>query len=878
MSQRVVPSRLDRVSRSVDYLKAVISAFGQKNFLVLLRAVRTIERGGRGILPRNVATARIALCVLGTEQRRWLEFLPFAVAVFEPGAEADHLETAASCIFEAVNACAELPPADQTAIKNILIPFALKGKKQRPIQQTNVHELAIKYQILLLLSPQEHIREQVSMGLELYARMDTPREKVVLAHACIGAAAQLKARRTGGINLPGLRDAADYFSHNCTEENISDSEGFEDALPRMAFLGFFAPIVTALLTRSVPVGSPQAAFGELCSLRALSENNPEDAAVRLSNSSLNLDETIFGRFLPSAKVVVIEINGRAISARFSREGMKIEDFLAFNPTEKGLRIARADNAELRQGAERVRARLLRIFSKHINSGFAYLCLTLAISIDPLAPPVSCGFVFLPNRNNLELCLGFFDETHREYAFRLCFRVTAVGGQIQLDYNPVIEGLSPQESQRVPFWVDYFCLHILAAGAGALTGKAAEINSEYIPAIEALLGRANEIAFLRTNQMAFAGLQFQFNTRPAFGDAAVMMDMNSRTRLARVIWEEFITRIGEGTYTLESTDFLSSLCREIRLRHEGEGKFPTAMLFELLDGSSFEAVLHSPDQMEIPGVVNLKNQPIVPFLLDLALEAGVVLFAPEQKRRGRNGKGETAGAYIGDTNDNGGRSAAAIRQLERLYARAVLARIQRNGLMGETWHYRSDGLFHPLEDQGPAAKREALAQYKPENLFVLLEPSGRICRLPVGRVRRNKELVFGSYERDPARERQQKILGDQRDLPTYYSLYVITEFSDGSAVAGRVALRNTQDGALDGTLLDQVQSAMDRGDFKSIDWIVKHISDRDLRTRIRQRLSDKPITIAEQRYDVFQVNTTFRIPPFVPLAALLERGHSLDKCL
>jgi hypothetical protein len=531
---------------------------------------------------------------------------------------------------------------------------------------------------------------------------------------------------------------------------------------------------------------------------------------------------------------------------------------------------RSNLLELSKKFESYLQRTLAIFKDIINKrAYHYL------EVSPL-PGFSFKevyIVFCPEEKAIEF---YFQSPDGEGCFKVSYPIQKDerGRFVSIIPRPSIGG---KVSSQVPLFWDYVSL-LAVFGSGLLNF---DVIRKTFEETHVLLKQAAFSLYVKNAAQAFYDFQKVFQENPNF--LKLLLDVESRYRTCLEIIRRFKIEPQTGVYELEPSDFLYELISKIEIIERekvasllaefggnnflanGQRDFLLGVICKTKDGKEFLAILKDWERLEILG--GKPDENIALYLMELFLEVLVKKSSPKEGRVGYVVEVKASDLDF-DIYHKG------LVHLEEIYRSKFYEQLEEGGLLSLPWFYRKGELFHPSEADSPEKKQQLLKEKPPHEIFVQVEPNGKIVRLPL-RLKRNKEgeLELSPWVRNVLREEQQKLLGDSRPLPNYYALYIITTFDNQSQHVYLHSLAKTLEEALNDKLLTALEEELRKGIYRNPEILCRY-DKKEKREKLIALIKEEKIRIVEQVLEVFEVQTTFRRPRMVSLAQLLAQGYKL----
>jgi hypothetical protein len=220
--------------------------------------------------------------------------------------------------------------------------------------------------------------------------------------------------------------------------------------------------------------------------------------------------------------------------------------------------------------------------------------------------------------------------------------------------------------------------------------------------------------------------------------------------------------------------------------------------------------------------------------------------------------------------------AALPSLQRIFDSGFDCLLRAQGILAFDLFTESKGIYAPLGVADEKAKEHQVRIQGAENIFVSRQKRGRICRLPVGKIRGAEgKPALGAYHASDKAQEQKGKMGDPRPLPRKTGVYIVTSLPDGEEHLYPLLFKENEEELLtadsDGKdLLDRIGEEVRGGKYRDPKILLKTTDAKD-RKRLEPLIRSGNFS---QRVETFDVEYTFRKPDFVPVADLLAQGYSL----
>ena len=848
----------------------LLPLYQRRNFNALVRKVQELEEN---LDPQQKSKWYLAICQLGMEEKRYNEVAKYAIKIlsldFSDVFRKEALENLASLALFVNQRRIEKSVSEQ--IRGQLGNFALKFKDR------NLSEKTSWLFILHTLFPQSFLGECLELAEEVFHNHPKEEVRADAATIFLTTARRLVRIKNGKVDASKIREKAEYcidkFPNLIRQE--WDNEAFHTFIVDLGFFRLFDLQEKALAVRQPPKDDLVWRYF------ALNKKYQEKGfSNELYQEVTSLRENFFGRIggesviFGELSILYIILQREYAEANKKEIDEIIETFeprtwfewLLFQPCENFPRV----RGEMQKILKRIFQKLKPIVvNKYSLGGSSFSLLGKGLArAHIICSPVSAGLeIYIENQ------VGKF------YKIKYPLIFDQKNEPITFSTIPIFEGLS---GKAVPLLLEYLSFQAVTHSNFFKPDFQRELNE--------LSNNLKELSyqfFLESNKASFEEVQGDF---PKEELGRYLDQLENRRRVAEDILK-FIDEIKEGEYCLGSTDFLASIISTVRIvkgeklrDYFSQNDFPPASLEKLISQSSiafvgktikgreFWGILDNFRALQVLGVKEVDSL-LCQYLEELLLEAIVKIsgkIEPKDQKEVQSGY-----FFIPPEGLDLNEVKRGLENLEAVYQAAFYEQLREKGLLFVPWYFYNPNskLYYPLS-QDPKEKEKYFKEKGPNGVFVQVQPSGLVVRLPV-RLKRNKEsgkLELMPWEGSSRAEEQQKLLGDNRQLPKFYGLYIITTFNDGSQHAHLYSLRKSQDEILADALLEEVEREVKEGKFRDPSLLFKH--DKKKREEKSKLLAEGKIKIVEQSIEIYELQYTFRRPHMIPLSKLLNQGFKL----
>jgi hypothetical protein len=881
--------RIERISEDAlgKILNSLRDYHTRRNFTALLNAVRSLE--SREVTKGNLAYAFSLVCDLGWSLRKIAEVADYAFKWVKIEGLFPERIKALSFLAQAIIPPERLDGGKLGSIKGKISEF-IKGLDFKTI---TIEERQLWLAIIHNLFQDKFIALQLALSQEVFDKTPTRAVKAqaVTIHT-LSARRMKRGFEDGTVDVQKIREMAEFLLDKAPS-HISDKELWDDEIFHSFIVDLGCIELFDLQERALAIRrpAPEDPIWVYMRLTKKLRENPDQAYAELKAlppfSEGSYNPTILGE-LQVLQVQIIRAyleHNKKSAAECTPPQLK--SFL-----REVLCSPRSDYPEIMNKIRKLRAAIFAGIQDKIKRR-TYSCSDSNFSeyggfLRELVGDRAFT-VCVPEADAVESYL--LDAGDNRY-FKARFRIT----KGQASPQAIFEGVNEEEQGKISLFWDFMTL--IACKAYIQSEELmARVQQGIQEIIEEMMKEADSLS-IQQNRRIFEGLQSAFLENPDY--QTLQVELDNRCLLCRkmIEAERLIADTMKIEAALEPQDFLYGLIEKVKIVGPAELKhylsihplirdklagssagFPLGIYMFAKDGAIMVAFLKGPDNLVVPGSESSRPDGLfINFLRELVLEtvvrAKLRAAVVDTKKKDTRPTG-----YLVEGEESVGRAGEG-SELQQIYRAVFYKQLREKGLLRFSWYYldrvdKDEVLFKPLENQSPRAKKEAIKKMGAGNLFVQVEPSGFIQRLPVRRVKVGGKLTVAPWKRNPVREEQQALLGDTRPLPQYHGLYVATTFSDGSKHLRLYALRSTEDDILADELLGKVEREVREGKFRDPKLLFKGTS-KEVRGRIEPRLARGEISIESQEVEVFSpIQTTFHRPKMASVASLLQEGFVLE---
>ncbi len=796
--------------------------------------------------------------------------------------------------------------AEQQQIRTHFHRFFRNEKNFIKLQQLPAHVQASWLVTMGFIFNTQYLSEQMTLADTIFARTDDQTKKTAVALTHVLLARKVFAIERKRVEVVKVRAMAEHVlaqgPEQITDRAMCSEEYFDNFIVSLAMFDLFDLIEQAMQIRQPEDHLPVHLYVDL--LRK-TQQDLKSAYLESEKLEDRLDSLAMSGVLQAAfqllftKVTRDYMESIKIGQRQFELELEPSDYYekVYLTPVSGCPAVAAQITSLRRSA-------LAVFAKLAMNAKYFGSSSTARNI--LGHEFKANIIHLPGTNRLEVYVFTKDESDCVKAY-FVLKLNVKGEVCGIEPQLFLDGVKPKDRQSIILFWEYVTLELLVRSQlyESLLDEA-DVDESSLHELGVEIYETSQLIALRENFAAFQAIEEQFVEEEAFREREV--ELNNCYRLARMIFESFVTGISPATYELTEQDFLANLFASITFvdprepekasqditirrvledrKNETENTFPFTVILKDRGGSQIIVQVKSADEIEVLGQNSTSiNALLQKYVLELVFSAAAKLFTDISRTEPGTDQGALVfGAGVED-------AAGPEQILRKISQTGLLNMAKQKGFHILPWccvrpasikKDEKEVLFYPFADQSLENKRKLFEESDPAEIFAQADFFGSIRVLPVSRRKlRNGGFIFRPKNRTAIREQQKALLADNEPFKTFYQLYIKTTFSDAEGdefvqIITPHVMREDEDEIWSDELFGELEREIKAGTHaaKPIELLKGRSGEK--RRKLEARIRSGELTIFEQEVEVFEINTTYHRPKMVSLAELLEQGYVLER--